>query len=311
MWKDFFYYSKFERRAIVLLLLLVIISGTALIVWRGLSDGQMSVREEKSAAIDSFLAGVSVRERRFVSPVQQHRQPSEKLQVRLSPFDPNVADSVQLRSLGLGVFVVRNILRYREKGGVFRKPEALSRIYGLTDSQYVALKPYIRITSDFHSVSPRRDDSVLVRSVGSKASEHVLTVVRKLPEGSVVPLNQSDTTLLKQIPGIGSGFAKMIVSYRNRLGGFYRVEQLQEIPNIGPEINKWFEPDGIPYRQIRVNQDGLDRLKSHPYMDFYKARAIVEFRRKRGRIKGMSQIAMFEEFSEDDLKRLEPYFSFD
>ena len=60
-----------------------------------------------------------------------------------------------------------------------------------------------------------------------------------------------------------------------------------------------------------MNSDGIDVLRNHPYMDFYKAKAIVEFRRKRGKIEGLSQISMFEEFSEKDLERLKHYFSFE
>ena len=46
-------------------------------------------------------------------------------------------------------------------------------------------------------------------------------------------------------------------------------------------------------------------------MDFYKAKVILEYRRKRGKIKNLSQLSMFEEFTEKDLKRLAPYLSFE
>ena len=46
-------------------------------------------------------------------------------------------------------------------------------------------------------------------------------------------------------------------------------------------------------------------------LTFYKAKAIMEYRRKRGKIKGLSQLSMFEEFTEKDLKRLSPYLTFE
>jgi DNA uptake protein ComE-like DNA-binding protein len=46
-------------------------------------------------------------------------------------------------------------------------------------------------------------------------------------------------------------------------------------------------------------------------MDFYKAKAILEYRRKRGNIKGLSRLSLFEEFTEKDLQRLSPYLSFE
>ena len=131
--------------------------------------------------------------------------------------------------------------------------------------------------------------------------------IEKYPEGTLVALNEADTAQLKRIPGVGSGIAKMIVAYRNRLGGFVRLEQLQEIPHVDTCLNKWFVVQGTPFRKIRVNKDGLDKLRNHPYMDFYKAKAILEYRRKRGNIKGLSRLSLFEEFTEKDLQRLSPY----
>lgn len=308
MWKDYFYYSRSERRAIVVLLLLVVMGFGGLFLWRGMPGARPDVGREESARIDSFLAGVKAKERRFVRGGNVRKEMYGSVPVRLDFFDPNTADSARLRSLGLSAFVARNILRYREKGGVFRDPDALSRVYGMTDSQFVALRPYVRIASAF-SV---RGDVPVRETVVMSEKEHLVPVgPAKLPEGSTVPLNQADTSLLKRIPGIGSGLARMIVAYRHRLGGFSRIEQLQEIPYLDMGLNRWFELKDGPYRKLRVNRDGLDRLRNHPYMDFYKAKAIIEYRRKRGRIKGMARIAMFEEFSEADMQRLAPYFSFD
>ena len=59
----------------------------------------------------------------------------------LAPFDPNLADSIELSRLGLSKFVVRNILKYRLKGGRFTTPESLARIYGLTEEKFLELKP--------------------------------------------------------------------------------------------------------------------------------------------------------------------------
>lgn len=124
-------------------------------------------------------------------------------------------------------------------------------------------------------------------------------------------MNRADTAELKRIPGIGSGIARMIVSYRERLGGFYSVEQIDEIDALGSEAKKWFEVTSPVLRKLEVNKAGLDKLRNHPYMDFYKAKAIVEYRRKRGKIKSLSRLSLFEEFTEKDLEKLSPYLSFE
>lgn len=52
---------------------------------------------------------------------------------------------------------------------------------------------------------------------------------RSAKTDEMVELNSADTTRLKQLRGIGSGYAKMIVAYREKLGGFYKAEQLLEV----------------------------------------------------------------------------------
>ncbi len=133
----------------------------------------------------------------------------------------------------------------------------------------------------------------------------------KFAAGIVIDVNTADTTILKKIPGIGTVISRNVVNYRERLGGFYDINQLLEVKYVDSTLFKWFDVKTGIYRKINVNTDGIDELRKHPYMDFYKARAIVEFRRRRGKIKDLSQISMFNEFSDKDIDRLKHYFSFD
>ena len=133
----------------------------------------------------------------------------------------------------------------------------------------------------------------------------------KYPEGTLVEVNSADTTELKKIPGIGSGIAGGIVRYRERLGGFYALSQLEEVKHVTPELLKWFKLENDSTRKLEINKASLDRLRAHPYLTFYQAKVIMEHRRKKGQIKSLSQLALYEEFTEKDLERLSAYISFD
>ena len=298
MWKDFFYYTKSERRVILLLLAIALLLLGIWAVMEYLRPVEVPVTLSESEEIDSFLANLEEQEK-----IRKSHTPKNEISVVLQPFDPNTADSVLLRQLGLPVYIVRNILKYRAKGGVFRSPESFSRIYGLKEEVYQKLKPYITI-APLVSVSHVRADTF-------RQLKDTIPYIPKYEEGTIVDLNKADTSILKRIPGIGSTLARMIVVYRQRLGGFYDVSQLQEVPHVGVELNKWFVVTPAGLHKIQVNSASLDKLRSHPYMDFYKAKAIMEYRRKRGKIKGLSQLSMFEEFTEKDLKRLSPYLTFE
>lgn len=302
MWKDFFYYSKSERRAVCVLLALIALFVMAIVL----------LPEYRNRQGVETLEADSVELRQFAAEMQ--KQPKKNnvakdagIPVQLVEFDPNLADSIELSRLGLSKFVVRNILKYRQKGGRFATPESLGRIYGLTEEKFRELKPYIRISEAFVR-KPKREwkESALVvqkRDTFQRAF--------KYPEGTKIDVNRADTLELKKIPGIGSVIARMIVAYRERLGGFCSLEQLLEVKYVNPELLEWFKVENDSIRKLPINQVGLEKLRAHPYLNFHQAKVIIEHRRKRGDIKSLSQLSLYEEFSEKDLRRLSAYISFD
>ena len=128
---------------------------------------------------------------------------------------------------------------------------------------------------------------------------------------SLIDLNASDSSELVKLPGIGPVFAAKIMRYRDNLGGYTDIAQLMEIAGLPDSLMEWFVvTDTVPVRKILVNTATLAELRRHPYIDFYQARAIIEFRRERGKIKGSEQLSFMEEFTDQDLIRLEPYLDF-
>lgn len=305
MWKDFFYYSQSERKAILVLLTLIAFLVIAIVfVPSPQPSGNLAQVAADSVELERFTSRYS--------HVTKKRHPSNKPvePVPLFAFDPNLADSIELSRLGLRPYVVRNILKYRLKGGRFPTPESFSRIYGLTESKFNELKPYIVISDSF----VRKPKPKARKQIAVAAFELPRDTVRrffKYPEGTRVDVNLADTSELKKIPGIGSGIAKMIVSYRNRLGGFYSLEQLMEVKYVTTEMLDWFSLEEAACSKIDINKASLDKMRMHPYINFYQAKVIVEHRRKRGKIKSLSQLSLYEEFTEKDLKRLSAYISFD
>lgn len=301
MWKDFFYYTKSERRAVYALCI-----GIALLlvaIWM-VPDTSKSLLAETpgvdSVALKSFEKEA---QSKSYSKREKKRFVAEEIPMSLTAFDPNMADSIELSRLGLPVYVVRNILKYRQKGGRFKTTESFSRIYGLEPDLFERLKPYIRI-AESKVIEVEKKDTIAVRKVVEKKAF-------KYPEGTLVDVNGADTTELKKIPGIGSGIAKAIVSYRSRLGGFYALEQLAEIEYMTPSLMKWFKLEELVVRPLKVNEAGLETLRSHPYLNFYQAKVIIEHRRKKGKLKSLSQLSLYEEFTEKDLERLSAYLKFD
>ena len=222
-------------------------------------------------------------------------------------FDPNTADSTQLLRLGLQPWMVRNIYKYRQRGGVYRNASDFARTYGLTQKQFRELQPYIKISDDYLPAAQRYGH---LNEENTTDGEETAAFSPKLKPGETIPLNASDTTLLKRVPGIGPYFARQIDTYRHRLGGFCDRHQLLEIENFPAEAIGYFEEKGEPLTKIAINKLTLNQLRRHPYINFYQAKAITDYRRLRGDISDISQLSLLEEFSSRDINRLAPYVEY-
>lgn len=302
MWKDFFYFSKKERRGIVFLLgMIVTIIGIWLVSPYLIEESDKDTNQESFEEMERFLAGIKIIEQQRNASFKKKEVVKRK--VVLAPFEPNLADSIEFLQLGLPSFIAHNIIRYRQAGGKFATAEAFSRIYGITEEQFHTLEPYIYISESFQ----KKPDTLRY----AKVEKRDTLAFYKYPEGTLVDLNRADTTELKKIPGIGIGIARAIVAYRDRLGGFYDVAQLQELKWVTSDIQRWFKVENCPIHRINANKASLDRLRAHPYINYYQARVIVEFRRKKDKLKSLSQLSLYEEFAEKDLERLSHYLTFD
>ena len=258
------------------------------------------VPEDTSAFQSNWGRG----ERHSASRAHIYYNVEEKKAERFA-FDPNTADSTQLLRLGLRPFIVRNIYKYRAKGGRFRKPGDFARMYGLGKEEYKSLEPYIKISSDYQPAS-----SLISETEKSSTPKDSLRYPVKLSVGEHIALNTADTTMLKRVPGIGSGYARAIVNYRNRLGGYVDVNQLLDIKGIPPEALQYIVLGNSDVKKLDVNHLSLNQLKQHPYLNFYQARALVESRRLHGPLRSAADLRLISDFTEADIKRLIPYLQF-
>lgn len=234
----------------------------------------------------------------------------DTIAICMQQFDPNKADSSTLVHLGLKPWQASNMLKYRAKGGRYRKTEDLKRLYGMTDSMYLALLPYVVI--DTLAIDRWRDS---VRMAADSVPRYV-----SHKRDTILNLRTADTTELKMIKGIGSYRAKQIIRYREQLGGFASVEQLCEVKALQPLLKdslstdsllSHFFIDSVRVVPLKVNSMHVERLQRHPYLSFEQARAIYELRRKKIHLKHLDQLRTLDCLTEQDIQRLRPYLSFE
>ncbi|MBR6141906.1 MAG: helix-hairpin-helix domain-containing protein [Bacteroidaceae bacterium] len=239
------------------------------------------------------------------------------------PFDPNTADSTALLRLGLSPRQVRSIYRYRAKHGRYHTPEDFTRLPGLTNEQWERLKPYIRIAKEFQYVEQPPPSNFPVKGEDKEREDtlHKVSPTRgdlegseravKLTSGQTIDINTADTTLLKMIPGIASKRAARIVAYRKALGGFVAVEQAMEAIEMPDSVLKYMTVSAVPVTKINVNKLSVQQLMKHPYLNFYQAKAIFEYRRNKGDLHSIDELSRLEGFRPTDIDKLRPYMVFE
>lgn len=297
--KRFFYLQDSDRSVFAVLLIVAVLVVTILA-----AVGRGGVFTD-AAPSDSIRKNTAVRYQNPRQPYVYGGYADGTRTAELFMFDPNTADSTALLRLGLPPRLVRNIYKYRAKGGTYSRPEDFARMYGLTAGQYKALAPYIRISADY---LPAAD------TYGAAAENitprDTLRYPLKLKQGETIPLNTADTALLKRVPGIGGTFARAAVNYRERLGGYYSPSQLLEINGFPPSALPYMRIDKPPFRRLCINKLTLNELSRHPYIGFYQAKTITEHRRIHGRINGWSDLSMYRDFTPEVISRLTPYVEF-
>lgn len=301
IFRQLFYIRKSDRTTILVLLVLAAV--VLVLIWVTGGETEQTPAGLQDVATDnrpnSFHTARGDHSQRGYYNDQPSRQPAE-----LFPFDPNTVDSTQLLRLGLREWQVRNIYKYRRAGGVYRRPADFARLYGLTVGEYRRLKPYIRIGSDYQPAATLSEAQSL-----PQPRRDSLRYPVKLQPTETIGLNTADTALLRRVPGIGPYYAAEIVRYGKRLGGYASIDQLDEIDRFPQEAKQYLVIDGN-VKKLAVNRLSLQELRRHPYINFYQAKAIVDYRRLHGPIRSLSDLGLSRDFPADAIRRLEPYMDY-
>lgn len=224
------------------------------------------------------------------------KRPIDSCLIQLHPFNPNLADSMELLQLGFPPRTAHSLIRYRLHGGRFRKADDVRKIHFINDTLFAAIEPYILIVSD----------SLPQNTYVSRKRDTVLNV------------NSADTAELQMLRGIGAYTAVQIVRYRERLGGFYSLNQLREVPNIRyvDSIMPHLWVDTLLVKPLYINRLSVEVMNRHPYIRFEQARVLRDRRHRKGPFRSVNDLAELKDkgeyvFTKEEIERLQPYLRFD
>jgi competence ComEA-like helix-hairpin-helix protein len=304
---SYLYFTKKERRGSLLLLLVVVLVSLTPFFYSLLNPKIMSTSHEFDEDVAALKPRKAVAKKNQSSKTteddsfQPYDGPSP---VAYSPdagtlfkFDPNTLSPEGWKALGLRDKTISTILNYRSKGGRFREAADIKKIWGLFPDEAERLMPYVEIEKSAQSY----DHSKAAGAYKAKEPPKDL---------SPISINGSDTAAWIALPGIGGTLSQRIVKFRDKLGGFYSVDQVAETFGLPDSTFRQIKPLLIlagEVKKININNATLEELKNHPYIKHPVANALIEYKVQHGDYKSVEDIKKIMIITEELFAKVSPY----
>lgn len=313
-WKDLFAFTSGERNGIIVLIILLWFpllffiwprkpSAIIEVAFIDVSADSTATQDEGSD-IPKTSISYSKKNEPYQNPPKGYKKGNRNTMVKpFKPFDfdPNKKDTPFWKSIGMSNKQQASIVKYLEKGGEFKTKSDVKKLYVVSDSLYLQIKPYLLLPDTLQSTElPELKTKKITSKYNSDAYKNL-----------VVELNTCDTTDLKALKGIASYSAIKIVNYRNRLGGFVSVEQLYEIKGLRKEtiveLTPKFTVDTNLVVQFELNTTSASEFVKHPYFTWHMAKEIEGQRKFGKKYKKVSDLLKYGLLDEQLYIKIVPY----
>jgi competence protein ComEA len=312
--KDYLSFSRKERTGIMILLILII--GFSLLPF--LFPFFLKTKEPDTKGFEKEIAALHVKQTDSTKKYyrknfdednyQNYYQPAEKNYDQVSKgelffFDPNSASIDDWKRLGVKEKTAETIQKYISKGGKFYKPEDIHKIWGIREDLADRLIPYVKI------------NDLLQANDHTKRNSEQKNDSRPKYTPTIIDINLADTTAFIALPGIGSKLSNRIITFREKLGGFYKVEQIGETFGLPDSTFQKIKPrlsvNNAVVKQININSVSLDELKLHPYFRYAIANAVVQYRNQHGKFSAITDIKKVMLVTDEIYNKIYPYLKVD
>jgi competence protein ComEA len=319
--KDYLTFTRKERIGIfVLLTLILIIWFLPAMIGSGMSAGltktdtswmtaakQLEIKDSSLDSKNNYRAYDDGDGNSYAFDRKIYNRSTGYSKGELFYFDPNTLSTEGWKKLGLREKTIGTIQNYLNKGGHFYKPADLQKIYGLFPDEFARIEPYIRIEN------VERQSGFAYKTSNENFQANATPALPKVSRYKNVDINSADTSSLISLPGIGSKLAARIVSFRDKLGGFYSVEQVKEaygLPDSSfQKVKQYLSISNASVKKININTATKDEMKMHPYIKWNLANAIVEYRNQHGEYKTVEEIKKIMAVTEEVYNKASPYLS--
>ena len=296
IWKDYFTFSKKERMAVILLLLLIT-SFIAMPYFYSVKPGPPILGKALSDFVTNSKIMAQLQDSSTESRESFITQPNKKVAVSFSLFlfDPNTIIETEWKRLGVSDKTIHTIINYRNKGGHFRAPEDIRKIWGLRKEEADRIIPYIRISeAELHPFKIEKKHTII--NTGSlpagQAGPKPAYRTGNIPV--TIDINTATIEDWKSLPGIGEVLANRIVKYRERMGGFTSEWQVKKTYGISDSVFQLIAPylktNLITVQKINLNTVSAYDLRMRADIPDAVAKGIIVYRQQNGPFQSVNDL---------------------
>ena len=302
---SYFSFTKKERKGIAFLIIIIFILIGLPFLFENLKKEEVVNSDEFQKEIAGLRIDSSVKrsaDDNYSSYTPSYKKSPVTNKSVVFYFDPNTASVNDWVRLGIREKTANTIQKYISKGGKFYKPDDIKKIWGLSEKDAERLIPYVEIKS-----IPKKF------SYSEQNQTEVKTTFIKKDFVEKVDINSADTSQYISLPGIGSKLSKRIIAFREKLGGFYSIDQVGEtylLPDSTfQKIKKYLFLNSKAIKKININLASVDEMKTHPYIRYNIANAIFQYRQQHGNFNSVEEIKKIMTVTDEVYNKAAPYLT--
>lgn len=287
IWATLSHYSKSQRIGIILLFGLIVLCQSFYVIHDFKSE------ELNTAEARKWLAHQSV--------VDSLKSQSYNVKPTIYPFNPNFITDFKGYKLGMSVAEIDRLLAYRKQNKFVNSAAEFQAVTKVSDSLLNAISPYFKFPD---WVNNKKEYTTSTAKPTFNKPEKIV----------VVDINQATKADLMKVYGIGDKISDRILDYKNKLGAFVSMEQLDDVWGLSPEViaklNQSFEVKSTAgIQKININNASIKELSQFPFFKYTLAKEIVVFRSMNGDIK-TEDLSKIKGFPVDKIKIIALYLEF-
>jgi DNA uptake protein ComE-like DNA-binding protein len=288
--KSYFKFSQGQRLGILLLFAIIITSQIAYFFVDFSTVSKDSPEKEQWMSLQSQIDSLKNQRKEYVP--------------KIYPFNPNFITDYKGYKLGMSVPEIDRLLAFRKQNKYVNSLEEFQAVTKVSDSLLNAISPYFKFP-----------DWVKNKKQFKEYKNYSHSAFAKKEKVIVIDINKATQEDLIKIYGIGDAISLRILKFKESLGGFVSMEQMNDVWGLSPEVienlNSHFKVMAVPnVKKIDINNASIKELSQFPYFNYQLARQIVTFRSMNGDFKNVDDLTKIKGLSIDKANIIALYLAF-